>query len=158
MKLSIVIPVFNEERTLATLVARVDTAGTGRISETALAKLVRDNFELTPRGIPVDFRPDWESLHADWAGTDKKEVSKNPKIRPYKEFHATLGLKDTPVSVEEIIQRFLIGPNLTRVPQINPPVDAVNVVAVQTLIPLGVFDADCVDGSIVLDRASERET
>jgi S-adenosylmethionine synthetase len=29
----------------------VDTAGTGRISEAALAKLVRDNFELTPRGI-----------------------------------------------------------------------------------------------------------
>jgi S-adenosylmethionine synthetase len=29
----------------------VDTGGTGRISESALAKLVRDNFELTPRGI-----------------------------------------------------------------------------------------------------------
>jgi S-adenosylmethionine synthetase len=29
----------------------VDTAGTGRVSEAALAKLVRDNFELTPRGI-----------------------------------------------------------------------------------------------------------
>jgi S-adenosylmethionine synthetase len=29
----------------------VDTSGTGRISEAILAKLVRDNFELTPRGI-----------------------------------------------------------------------------------------------------------
>jgi S-adenosylmethionine synthetase len=29
----------------------VNTEGTGRISEAALSKLVRDNFELTPRGI-----------------------------------------------------------------------------------------------------------
>lgn len=29
----------------------VDTSGTGRISDTALSKLVRDNFELTPGGI-----------------------------------------------------------------------------------------------------------
>lgn len=29
----------------------VDTHGTGRLSEAQLAKLVRDNFELTPRGI-----------------------------------------------------------------------------------------------------------
>ena len=29
----------------------VDTSGTGRISENALSKFVRDNFELTPRGI-----------------------------------------------------------------------------------------------------------
>ena len=29
----------------------VDTKGTGRISESALAKLVRDSFELTPSGI-----------------------------------------------------------------------------------------------------------
>jgi S-adenosylmethionine synthetase len=29
----------------------VNTEGTGRINDTALSKLVRDNFELTPRGI-----------------------------------------------------------------------------------------------------------
>jgi S-adenosylmethionine synthetase len=29
----------------------VDTKGTGRISENALANLVRNNFDLTPRGI-----------------------------------------------------------------------------------------------------------
>lgn len=29
----------------------IDTGGTGRISEAKLAQLVRDNFELTPRGI-----------------------------------------------------------------------------------------------------------
>jgi S-adenosylmethionine synthetase len=29
----------------------VDTGGTGRISETALAQLVREHFQLTPHGI-----------------------------------------------------------------------------------------------------------
>ncbi len=34
----------------------VDTAGTGRISEAKLAKLVRDSFDLTPQGIIRDLK------------------------------------------------------------------------------------------------------
>ncbi len=34
----------------------VDTSGTGRMSETALAKLVRESFELTPRGIMEELK------------------------------------------------------------------------------------------------------
>jgi S-adenosylmethionine synthetase len=66
----------------------VDTAGTGRISETALAKLVRDNFELTPRGIIEELnlrRPIYKATAAyghfgrneegfSWERTDKAET------------------------------------------------------------------------------------
>ena len=66
----------------------VDTAGTGRISETALSKLVRDNFELTPRGIIEDLnlrRPIYKATAAyghfgrdehgfTWEKTDKAEA------------------------------------------------------------------------------------
>ena len=66
----------------------VDTAGTGRISETALAKLVRDNFELTPRGIIEELklrRPIYKATAAyghfgrnedgfSWENTDKAET------------------------------------------------------------------------------------
>jgi S-adenosylmethionine synthetase len=66
----------------------VDTAGTGRISETALAKLVRDNFELTPRGIIQELnlrRPIYKATAAyghfgrteesfSWEKTDKAEA------------------------------------------------------------------------------------
>ena len=66
----------------------VDTAGTGRISETALAKLVRDNFELTPRGIIQELnlrRPIYKATAAyghfgrnedgfTWERTDKAET------------------------------------------------------------------------------------
>jgi S-adenosylmethionine synthetase len=66
----------------------VDTSGTGRISETALAKLVRDNFELTPRGIIESLnlrRPIYKATAAyghfgrneegfTWEKTDKAET------------------------------------------------------------------------------------
>jgi S-adenosylmethionine synthetase len=65
----------------------VDTAGTGRISERALAKLVRENFELTPRGIIEELklrRPIYKATAAyghfgrnedgfSWEKTDKAE-------------------------------------------------------------------------------------
>jgi S-adenosylmethionine synthetase len=66
----------------------VDTAGTGRVSEAALAKLVRDNFELTPRGIIESLklrRPIYKATAAyghfgrneegfTWEQTDKAET------------------------------------------------------------------------------------
>ena len=64
----------------------VETAGTGRISEGALAKLVRDHFELTPRGIieSLDLRrPIYKATAAyghfgrdgfSWEKTDKAEA------------------------------------------------------------------------------------
>ncbi|HEU4710844.1 MAG TPA: methionine adenosyltransferase [Pyrinomonadaceae bacterium] len=66
----------------------VDTHGTGRISEAALSKLVRENFELTPRGIIQDLnlrRPIYTKTAAyghfgrneegfTWEKTDKAET------------------------------------------------------------------------------------
>jgi S-adenosylmethionine synthetase len=64
----------------------VETAGTGRISENALAKLVRDHFELTPGGIikSLDLRrPIYKATAAyghfgrdgfSWEKTDKAEA------------------------------------------------------------------------------------
>jgi S-adenosylmethionine synthetase len=66
----------------------VDTQGTGRLSEATLSKLVRDNFELTPRGIieSLDLRrPIYKATAAyghfgrsedsfSWEKTDKAEA------------------------------------------------------------------------------------
>jgi S-adenosylmethionine synthetase len=65
----------------------VDTSGTGRISEKALSKLVRDSFELTPHGIIEELqlrRPIYKATAAyghfgreeegfSWEKTDKAE-------------------------------------------------------------------------------------
>ena len=66
----------------------VDTSGTGRLSENELAKLVRKNFELTPRGIIEELklrRPIYRATAAyghfgreehgfTWEKTDKAET------------------------------------------------------------------------------------
>lgn len=63
----------------------VDTGGTGRVAESALAKLVRENFQLTPRGIMEELnlrRPIYQATAAyghfgreedgfTWERTDK---------------------------------------------------------------------------------------
>jgi len=69
----------------------VDTHGTGRLSESQLAKLVRDNFELTPRGIIEELnlrRPIYKATAAyghfgreengfTWERPDKAETLRN---------------------------------------------------------------------------------
>ena len=69
----------------------VDTKGTGRISENALANLVRNNFDLTPRGIIEELnlrRPIYQATAAyghfgrdedgfSWEKTDKAEALRN---------------------------------------------------------------------------------
>jgi S-adenosylmethionine synthetase len=66
----------------------VETQGTGRISDSALSKLVRDNFDLTPRGIIESLnlrRPIYRATAAyghfgrsedsfTWEKTDKAET------------------------------------------------------------------------------------
>jgi len=66
----------------------VDTHGTGRISEAKLAKLVRDHFPLTPKGIIEELklrRPIYKATAAyghfgrtgdgfTWEQTDKAEA------------------------------------------------------------------------------------
>ena len=69
----------------------VDTKGTGRISENALANLVRNNFDLTPRGIIQELnlrRPIYQATAAyghfgreedgfTWETADKAETLRN---------------------------------------------------------------------------------
>jgi S-adenosylmethionine synthetase len=69
----------------------VDTFGTGKISETELQKLVRENFSLTPKGIieALDLRrPIYKKTAAyghfgrndkdfRWEATDKAEALRN---------------------------------------------------------------------------------
>jgi S-adenosylmethionine synthetase len=69
----------------------VDTKGTGRITENALANLVRDNFDLTPRGIMEELnlrRPVYQATAAyghfgreedgfTWEKSDRAESLRN---------------------------------------------------------------------------------
>jgi DNA/RNA-binding domain of Phe-tRNA-synthetase-like protein len=138
------------------------------LTEIAVAQSVSDQlngthvfgqrFALTPTTF-VDLKPDWLRLHAAWRGKKRADIENDPVVRAYREFNRRLGLdpSQTPPSVQGIVQRFLIANVFTRFPTINPVVDAVNVAAVETKIPLGVFDAARVAGTILLDRSSGGE-
>jgi DNA/RNA-binding domain of Phe-tRNA-synthetase-like protein len=104
-------------------------------------------------GPPIDLWDDWRRLHAVWRGKSRKEVERDPRVQAYRGFYERMGLDPsrTPPSVQSLVQRFLRDEVLTKVPTIHPIVDAVNVAAVETMIPLGVFDAGRVEGEITID-------
>ncbi|WP_185897095.1 B3/B4 domain-containing protein [Paenibacillus zeisoli] len=112
------------------------------------------HLQLTPKedGSNADYKPEWEQIHAAWRGKSKAEVAAVPIMAAYQSFYQQIGLnpKKYPPSVQNLIQRFFIKEELDRLPLIHPIVDAVNVAALQHLIPLGVFDAECVSGDIHL--------
>jgi DNA/RNA-binding domain of Phe-tRNA-synthetase-like protein len=63
----------------------------------------------------------------------------------------------TPPSVQGLVQRFLRADELSKIPTINAIVDAVNLAAVEMMIPLGVFDARRVVGEIRVDLSQGGE-
>lgn len=99
------------------------------------------------------FEEDWHRLHQQWKNSTKSDVANQEKLMAYQQFYRDqlgLNIKKTPPSVQNLIQRYLIKDTLERLPVIHPIVDAVNVAAVSHLIPLGVFDAQCVEGEVQL--------
>ncbi|MBD8498991.1 B3/4 domain-containing protein [Paenibacillus arenosi] len=95
---------------------------------------------------------DWHHIHEHWKGMAKSTVSEQPRIAAYQQLYTQIGLnpKKTPPSVQNLLQRFFIKDELDKIPTIHPIVDAVNVAAIQHLIPLGVFDAHAVEGKLRL--------
>jgi len=109
-------------------------------------------LQLSPKDTGADYSDIWGQIHSRWRGKTKAEVASTPLVAAYHEFYAGIGLdtKKTPPSVQNMLQRFFIKDELGRIPLIHPIVDAVNIAALQHLIPLGVFDADCVSGPLHL--------
>ena len=95
---------------------------------------------------------DWRRLHRIWRGKTKAEVAAEPRIAAYIDLYKQMGLnpKKNPPSIQNLIKRFLIRDTLERYPVIHPIVDAVNVAAVESLTPMGVFDAETVEGDLLL--------
>src|SRR5437763_6578535 len=83
-------------------------------------------------GAAVDPWDDWSRLHAIWRGKSRKEVEQPPFVQAYRSFYSHLGLDPnrTPPSVQGLVQRFLRGDVLEKIPRIHPIVDAVNLAAV----------------------------
>ncbi|MCR8845903.1 phenylalanine--tRNA ligase beta subunit-related protein [Paenibacillus sp. SC116] len=113
-------------------------------------------LELSPKQDDVlhelNLTEDWHHIHEQWRGMAKSTVGEQPRNAAYQQLYTQIGLnpKKTPPSVQNLLQRFFIKDELDKIPTIHPIVDAVNVAAIQHLIPLGVFDAQAVEGKLRL--------
>ncbi len=98
----------------------------------------------------------WSVLHQRWTGTTKAALRNHPVAAAYIDLYRQSGInpKDHPPAAMNLVQRFLLGPSLTRVPRINVVVDCVNLAAAQTLVPLAVLDADALALPLLLDLSS----
>ncbi len=78
------------------------------------------------------------------------EALKNdPVARAYRDFYWRLGIDPTKTrpSGEALARRVLLGRGL---PQIHPVVDAGNLASAETLVPVGLYDAEALPGDAVL--------
>lgn len=114
---------------------------------------------LQASGSVTDLWDDWTRLHTIWRGKSRKEVEQHSRVQAYRSFYTQMGLDPnrTPPSVQVLVQRFLRADVLSKIPSIHPIVDAVNVAAVETMVPLGVFDASRVTGEITIDLSNGGE-
>jgi DNA/RNA-binding domain of Phe-tRNA-synthetase-like protein len=106
---------------------------------------------LSPR---ADAKPDlddeWRRVAVAWEGRGKGDLHDAPIVRSYLGFFEALGVdtKRKPPSMVNLIQRFILKTHPNGFPRIHPIVDVVNVAAVESLIPLGAFDAAAIHGPL----------
>jgi len=110
-------------------------------------------------GQNANFWTDWSRLHQGWRGKSRKAIEQDSHVQAYRSFYSSMDLNPdhNPPSVQILVQRFLREDVLSKVPSIHPIVDAVNVAAVETMVPLGVFDAGSISGDIVIDLSRDGE-
>ncbi|MBN1503232.1 phenylalanine--tRNA ligase subunit beta [Candidatus Woesearchaeota archaeon] len=82
----------------------------------------------------------------------EKDIESHKELRAYKDFHYKLGLKDSAVAAESLIKRYL---SKGKFPNINSAVDAGNIVSVEYMTSIGMFDYDKVKGDIKVRMSGE---
>ena len=85
-----------------------------------------------------------------------ESVKDHPTFRPYRKFFWGIGIDPTKIrpAAEALTRRILAGKPL---PRINTLVDAYNLASIKTRIALATFDADKLEGKILMRFAEENE-
>ena len=85
-----------------------------------------------------------------------EKLRDDPDFRAYRDFFWKLGIDPTKnrPAAEALIRRVL---NDKPIPKINTWVDAYNLVSIQTALPIASFDADLLEGSLLMREAEEGE-
>jgi DNA/RNA-binding domain of Phe-tRNA-synthetase-like protein len=86
----------------------------------------------------------------------KETLKDHPMVRALRDFYWKMGIDPTKTrpSSEALARRFLTNKSI---PKINSVVDAGNIASIETLIPIGIYDAGRISGDVELRLAKSRE-
>jgi|Deesub1362A_J573_1020465.scaffolds.fasta_scaffold00376_37 DNA/RNA-binding domain of Phe-tRNA-synthetase-like protein len=87
---------------------------------------------------------------------DLENLKDHPVVRAYRDFYWRIGIDPTKQrpSSEALLRRGLKG----NIPIINNVVDAGNITSMETLVPIGLYDLDLIEGELELRLARREET
>lgn len=134
---------------------------TGGSADAPGVSLLGCRIEIEPNGVPCSFASQWTARRERCRSWSRDDVRNHPTAVAYCELYRRLGINPnkTPPSAVNLLIRFAIGDGAQRpIPVIHPAVDAGNVAQAENLIPVAVFDADAIEGSMLLDVARPGET
>lgn len=108
----------------------------------------RESIELEEYKIEV-----YQETQGKWK---VEKLRDDPEFRAYRDFFWKLGIDPTKIrpAAEALIRRVL---RERPIPKINTWVDAYNLVSITTAIPIASFDADLLDGGLLMREANAGE-
>ncbi|HIQ03581.1 MAG TPA: hypothetical protein EYH40_04085 [Desulfurococcales archaeon] len=109
---------------------------------------------VTVKESSSEIRKLYESVKRKILSTYTLEsLKENPIVKAYRRFYWSIGIDPTKQrpSSEALIRRILRGLDI---PFINNVVDIGNIVSVETLIPIGIYDLDKIKGEVLYLRMS----
>ena len=86
----------------------------------------------------------------------KETLKDHPTVRALRDFYWRMSIDPTKTrpSSEALARRFIIS---KRIPKINNVVDAGNIASIETLVPIGIYDANKIIGDVTLRLANNNE-
>lgn len=85
-----------------------------------------------------------------------ESLKDHPTVRALRDFYWRIGIDPTKTrpSSEALARRFIAS---KRIPKINNVVDAGNIASIETLVPIGIYDANKIVGDVTLRLAYNKE-
>lgn len=112
---------------------------------------------VTDVTVSTDYAPD-EFLHhlSTMLNVGIESLKDHPTVRALRDFYWRIGIDPTKTrpSSEALARRFIAS---RKVPKINNVVDAGNMASIETLVPIGIYDADKIVGDVTLRLAYDKE-
>jgi DNA/RNA-binding domain of Phe-tRNA-synthetase-like protein len=110
--------------------------------------LLACTMEVRQRPVAMAGEDGWEAVRRQWAGQDVAALASDEVLSAYRRFLGGAG------AGEDLLRRFLFEGGLK---SINAVVDSVNLASARTKVTMAAFDAQAVEGEMLLDLAEQEE-